>query len=788
MALSDIEPHKLPHHQELEVRSALALARGDVAAAFRLADRRCRIRPLPQCHSHVLRADALFRMGDRVAAVADLVTALDIAPDDIAANRRMMSWGDAEQRTAAARRLVESEHDMRALYQAVNVAPPQQVKAISPRIELHDDLIEGWATWRSGDQLKVVVQGPDRHEFVLDVDPEHALARDAYVATSFALGTPASRGVRTVSVIGGDEMIAHRQLARPEQHRSDRRAGRAGPSSAVTVIMPVYADLAATAACLDSLLGQLRGANRAIVVDDASPDPQIRQLLARLPSRRDLQILRNETNLGFAGAVNRALSEVSSGDVILLNADTIVPDGFIERLQDIAHAAADIGTVTPLSNNGEFTSFPVPFRSNEMPDPVAIARLDRIAARRNGGKTVELPSGIGFCLYIRRDCLDAVGGELSESYRRGYYEDVDFCLRARRSGFRNVCATSVYVGHAGSRSFGQDKRVLVVRNLELLEERFPAYRSECAIFLRDDPLKAARQELERADLAWRPAGPLLVTLAGEVAEVAQGRARQLLAKGEKEVLILTVEPRPDGPVVRLRNAANGTPHSLEFVLPQSCYPTELVRCLRQAKLTRLELFDLGRLPPKLLPALLGLHVPYDIVVAHTGLGLEEPSSRRVVARATRLLAMDREAQAVALCWKLRRNPVCIDDAARSHLSFDEAGGCDHLGLIPVRRDAREQEFMRAIIAELKQHRPALKVTVLGATVDDAALIDAGALSVTGPVDSDELDALVRHYRVDGVVLPLTKPLFGHPMVAAARRLALPLACLDWTDEQCSDHI
>jgi hypothetical protein len=189
------------------------------------------------------------------------------------------------------------------------------------------------------------------------------------------------------------------------------------------------------------------------------------------------------------------------------------------------------------------------------------------------------------------------------------------------------------------------------------------------------------------------------------------------------------------------------------------------------------------LPQKLLAALLGLHVPYDVVIAHAELGLERPSLRRVVARARRLLAMDREAQAVASSWKLHRNPVCLDEATRSHLSFNEAGGCDHLGLIPVRRDAREQEFMRSIIAELKLHRPTLRVTVLGATVDDDALVEAGALSVTGQVASDELDALVRHYRIDGVVVPLTDPLFGHPVVVAARRLVLPFACLDWADGQ-----
>lgn len=582
----------------------------------------------------------------------------------------------------------------------------------------------------------------------------------------------------------GDETIAHLQIARRERAPDGRVPGPRDPSESVTVIVPVYADPVATAACLDSLLGQLRDGHRAIVVDDASFDPSIRQVLERHAERRNLKILRNETNLGFAGAVNRALSEISSGDVILLNADTVVPDGFIERLRDVAHSADDIGTVTPLSNNGEFTSFPVPFKSNELPGGDAIARLDRIAARVNAGKIVDLPSGIGFCLYIRRDCLDAVGGELSESYRRGYYEDVDFCLRARRSGFRSVCATSTYVGHAGSRSFGQDKRALVVRNLELVEERFPAYRAECADFLRADPLKAARQQIEHADLASRPAGPLLVCLAGEVAEVAQRRARHLLAQGEKAALILTIEARRDGAVVRLHDAATSVPQSLEFILPQSSQPDEIIQCLRHAKLTRLELLDLGRLPHQLLAALLALRLPHDVVVAHAELGLERPLLRRIVASAEHLLTLDREAQAVVTSWKLRRNPICLDEATRVNLSLIEAGGCDHLGLIPVRRDAREHQFIRAIIADLKQQRSLLKVTVLGATVDDAALIDAGALAVTGPVGSDELDALLRHHRIDGVLLTLTDPLFGHPLAAAARRLTLPLAYLDWTAGQC----
>jgi hypothetical protein len=62
-----------PHHQALELLCAKALECGDLTAAYRLSDRRCRIRPLPEAHCFVLRAEAFHRMGDRAAAVNDLL-------------------------------------------------------------------------------------------------------------------------------------------------------------------------------------------------------------------------------------------------------------------------------------------------------------------------------------------------------------------------------------------------------------------------------------------------------------------------------------------------------------------------------------------------------------------------------------------------------------------------------------------------------------------------------------------------------------------------------------------
>src|SRR5262249_24019563 len=144
----------------------------------------------------------------------------------------------------------------------------------------------------------------------------------------------------------------------------------------------------------------------AIVVDDGTPDRQLARLLRQVALHPRVKLLVNSHNLGFVGAVNRALGHITDGDVILLNADTIVPQGFIDRLASAARSSPGIGTVTPLSNNGEFTSFPVPYTANRLGSPAEVAEIDKIAARVNSGAVVDMPSGIGFCLYITRTCLN----------------------------------------------------------------------------------------------------------------------------------------------------------------------------------------------------------------------------------------------------------------------------------------------------------------------------------------------------------------------------------------------
>jgi GT2 family glycosyltransferase len=777
-----------PHHQALEVLSAKALQRGDVVAAYRLSDRRCRIRPLPDPHCFVLRAEALYRMGDRASAIDDLLMALRIAPDDLAANRRMLAWGRPALQLLAAKALIECERDARVLKTAIAVLRKNGTPEFAA-LRVRDDWIEGWALWQEGAQLCVATADEEGCvERFFNWDARHPLSGKSGRAVDFLVPRRPAPQLITVAVNGN--VLAKVRTARQGGPSAPAlTAAAAGNGAAqVTVIVPVYADYRATKACLKGLLAQLdqTGCHQVVIVNDASPDPRIRRMLDALARSDQVSVLTNSENLGFVGAVNRALEEVLSGDVVLLNADTMVPARFIERLASAAHSSPDIGTVTPLSNNGEFTSFPMPNRPNAIGDGLSVGEIDQVAARENAGAVVDIPNGIGFCLYITRSCLDAVG-RLSDSYCRGYLEDVDFCLRARLHGFRNVCAGSVYVGHAGSRSFGKEKRSLVVRNLKVVEQRFPAYRSECADFILADPLKPLRQAIECSLLASRRHGILLVTGGGAIAEVARERARKLVAGEMPAVLILEIQYRSGRIIAKLRDARDAMPQSLEFDLPTLGETTDLFRCLRQLSLERIEFFDLCRISRTVVQSLLELSIPYDLFLAHTELGLEQgPDTtffRDVVAGAGRVLVPDSQVEAVARSLALERITSLAAATAKGRQSTKRRGAAARLGLVPVRLCAQEHEFMRGVITRLAVVQSGLDVVVVGGTHDDTDLMRAGAF-VTGPVELADLHRLFRRYQLDRILLCLTQPLFGHPLLPAVMTSGLPVAYLDWSRGHC----
>ncbi|MCQ4321753.1 glycosyltransferase family 2 protein [Stutzerimonas stutzeri] len=269
----------------------------------------------------------------------------------------------------------------------------------------------------------------------------------------------------------------------------------------VDILLPIYKGTEATLACLNSLLGSSqhnRTPHRIIVLDDFSPEPALVRAVEALARKRKLIHIRRPANLGFIRNMNRGMALNPASDVLWLNADTLVQGNWLDRLRAAAYQAPDIASVTPWSNNGELMSFPQSRVCHPMPSARMHARLDNLA-RKSELAPVEIEVGCGFCLYIRRDALNDVGYLDEVELRRGYGEESDWCLRARGKGWRHLGATNVFVAHAGGQSFGAEKALRVFQNNAVLRRRYPDAEGRFDAFVARDPLRPARDVLQRLE-------------------------------------------------------------------------------------------------------------------------------------------------------------------------------------------------------------------------------------------------------------------------------------------------
>lgn len=281
----------------------------------------------------------------------------------------------------------------------------------------------------------------------------------------------------------------------------------------VWIIVPVHNARNETIQCLQTLLAaNCITPSRIVVVDDASNDPTLVKELNQYAESNAITLIRLRHSHGFIGAVNSAIRAIGEqqGDFVLLNSDTLTPPGWIDRLRTAAYSHRHIATVTPLSNNGEMMSFPVPSTVNPMPAMDQFLLLDKAAQEANAGKTVQTPVGVGFCMYITRNALNDVGLLDETHLRRGYGEESDFCMRAAQKGYTNIVATDLFVAHKGSVSFGIEKRLRVLQNLQVLENRYPDYRRSVERFVSEDGLLSHRRAIELQLLGSFPKGGTII--------------------------------------------------------------------------------------------------------------------------------------------------------------------------------------------------------------------------------------------------------------------------------------
>jgi GT2 family glycosyltransferase len=222
---------------------------------------------------------------------------------------------------------------------------------------------------------------------------------------------------------------------------------------AVAAVVVNYNGGAVTRTCVDSLRGASGPRVRVIVADNASLAAEREELTRSYAGADDVELLFLPENRHFAGGVNAGAARALAGGathVLVLNNDTAVAPDAVRWLVAAAEAMPDAGIVGPSLldlRSREPLSLGERYAPWCLPAPRSWLRV-RSAGR---GLPYRVGGVMGSALLITRECFERVG-----PYREDllvYYEEVDFCLRARKLGYRPVIEPRAVVLHDGMRGF-----------------------------------------------------------------------------------------------------------------------------------------------------------------------------------------------------------------------------------------------------------------------------------------------------------------------------------------------
>jgi GT2 family glycosyltransferase/glycosyltransferase involved in cell wall biosynthesis len=265
----------------------------------------------------------------------------------------------------------------------------------------------------------------------------------------------------------------------------------------VSIVVPVYNGATDVDRCVESILRCTDVPFELILVDDCSSDAATVALLSKYETHGAVRVLRQTENRGFVRSANAGM-QATAHDVVLLNSDTEVTSRWLQKLTVAAYSDPRIATVTPLSNAAGAFSVPQIGVNAPIPFPFTPVKMSRLTERLSTQAYPEVPTGNGFCMFIKREVLDKIGEFDEENFGRGYGEENDFCMRARKAGWRHVIDDSLFIYHRGNSSFGAEKQALVVQNRKTLDRIHPDYSELVREFTGSAEINAIRSRIGNA--------------------------------------------------------------------------------------------------------------------------------------------------------------------------------------------------------------------------------------------------------------------------------------------------
>lgn len=228
---------------------------------------------------------------------------------------------------------------------------------------------------------------------------------------------------------------------------------------------------------LQSCLNSLKFAIEIIVVDNGSTDGSPEMVKNKFSQ---IKLIRNRKNLGFAKGNNQGIRAARGNLIMLLNSDTVVKKGAIKKLVTSINQSDQIAAISPLlllpGGNPQidyYMKFPnlwqIFFYHNRIIRPIALKLpfLRNLICFAPKKKTFEVDQLPGAALMATREVWDKIG-LLDEDYKF-LYEDVDWCWRARKLGYKLMVVPDAKIVHLGGASW---KRKLKEDGFEFYRQFF----------------------------------------------------------------------------------------------------------------------------------------------------------------------------------------------------------------------------------------------------------------------------------------------------------------------------
>jgi GT2 family glycosyltransferase len=231
------------------------------------------------------------------------------------------------------------------------------------------------------------------------------------------------------------------------------------PTPLVSIIIPTRDRLDLLRQCLDSIRGRtVYPSYEIVIVDNESRQPETLAYLRDVQQSGNVRVLRYEGAFNFSAINNRAVAAAAGSVIALVNNDIEVIDGdWLDEL--VSHAVRpEIGAVGPK----------LLYRDRHIQHAGLVLGVHRVAGHAfkhlpgdEGGAngrammTQSVSALTGACLVVRKAVYELVGG-LDEVHLQVAFNDVDFCIKVSKAGYRNVYTPYARLYHYESASRGID--------------------------------------------------------------------------------------------------------------------------------------------------------------------------------------------------------------------------------------------------------------------------------------------------------------------------------------------